>query len=222
MSRPRDATSVASRMVREPALNLFSAPRRLAWLICPCSGTAGKPRLRSMMARRCAALHVDTNTMAVLPANSFSTYVRYTSLYLAGMKMYCCTSVFTVVYLDDTSTLTGSTSDARCSLATLAVMVAENKNVRRSRGITCKILSSSSSKSIDSILSASSSTRNLMVRRLKPLVFSMWSTRRPGVPITTCGFFASATACDTMSTPPTTTHDLSPRPAPSASNCSPI
>lgn len=47
-------------------------------------------------------------------------------------------------------------------------------------------------------------TRYLIVRKLKPLVFDRWSTRRPGVPTTMCGRFAKAIACAIMSTPPTT------------------
>ena len=78
------------------------------------------------------------------------------------------------------------------------------------------------------ILSASSMTRYRSDRRLNPLVFSRWSTSRPGVaemeqksfslrmrqhmewndgglPITICGFLASTRACVIMSMPPTTT-----------------
>ncbi len=96
------------------------------------------------------------------------------------------------------------------------------------------------SKSMLSILSASSITRNLRERRLKPFVFSRWSTRRPGVavrgcgysvwynnqsidlPMIMCGFLARLRDCVTMSTPPTITLTLTPIPAPKASNCSPI
>ena len=46
MSRPREATSVATRMLRSPVLNLLRAARRLGWDICPWIGTAPKPRLR--------------------------------------------------------------------------------------------------------------------------------------------------------------------------------
>ena len=52
MSRPREATSVATRMLRSPLLNLLSAPRRLGWLMWPWMGTAPKPRLRSSSAMR--------------------------------------------------------------------------------------------------------------------------------------------------------------------------
>ena len=59
------------------------------------------------------------------------------TLCLAGMKRYCCRSVSTVRYFTSTSTLTGFSRQARCSLATLLVMVAENSWVLRSLGITC-------------------------------------------------------------------------------------
>ena len=61
-------------------------------------------------------------------------------------------------YLAATSILTGSLSDARCSLATLLVIVAENRNVRRTVGMTLRILLISSSKSMCKRRSASSMT----------------------------------------------------------------
>lgn len=66
----------------------------------------------------------------------------------------------------------------------------------------------------------SSRMRNLTDLRLKPLVFSRWSTSRPGVAITTCGLRARAMACVIMSTPPTTHAVFSPMPVPNASNTS--
>mmetsp|Transcript_102027 Transcript_102027/g.283984 ORF Transcript_102027/g.283984 Transcript_102027/m.283984 type:complete len:234 (-) Transcript_102027:55-756(-) len=101
-------------------------------------------------------------------------------------------------------------------------MVAENRKVFRSRGTTSRILSRASSKSMESRRSASSMTRYLMVRRWKPLVFSRWSTKRPGEATTTCGRLASAMPCVTMSRPPTITAVCSLMPLPMASNCSPI
>ena len=54
------------------------------------------------------------------------------SLNLNGTNMNCWRSVDTVWYLASASTLTGSRKHARCSLATLLVMVAENSCVLRS------------------------------------------------------------------------------------------
>ena len=54
------------------------------------------------------------------------------TLCLAGMKRYCWRRVSTVEYLVATSTLTGSDRQARCSLATLVVMVALKSCVLRS------------------------------------------------------------------------------------------
>lgn len=116
----------------------------------------------------------------------------------------------------DTSSLTGSRNEARCSLATLVVIVAENKYVcRLSLGITLRILSMTGPKSRSSNLSASSMTcvwksisqlqprardhacqgltKYLSPLKLNPFVFSKWSCSRPGVATITCGFFASAT-----------------------------
>ena len=67
------------------------------------------------------------------------------------------------------------------------------------------MLLTSSPKSIFNIRSASSITRYFTERSEKPLVFSRWSTRRPGVAMTTWGFLASARACVIMSMPPTIT-----------------
>lgn len=61
-------------------------------------------------------------------------------------------------HFDDTSTRTGLFKLARCSFATLVVMVAENKYVFRSFGITLRILSMMGPKSISSSRSASSMT----------------------------------------------------------------
>ena len=61
-------------------------------------------------------------------------------------------------HLDETSTLIGLFKLARCSLSTLVVMVAENKNVFRSLGMTLRILSMIGPKSISSNRSASSMT----------------------------------------------------------------
>mmetsp|Transcript_15924 Transcript_15924/g.28289 ORF Transcript_15924/g.28289 Transcript_15924/m.28289 type:complete len:239 (+) Transcript_15924:752-1468(+) len=138
------------------------------------------------------------------------------------MKRYSWRSVSTVVYLEATSTLTGLLRHARCSLATLLVIVAENNCVRRSLGITLRIWSISSSKSIFSRRSASSRMKWRSARRLNPFVLARWSTTRPGVPTITCGRFASAIACAIMSTPPTSAAHLTPMPLPNASNCSPI
>ena len=71
------------------------------------------------------------------PLRAQSQQPKDPTLCLAGMKRYCCRSVSTVRYLTSTSTLTGFSRQARCSLATLLVMVAENSCVRRSLGITC-------------------------------------------------------------------------------------
>lgn len=64
--------------------------------------------------------------------------------------------------------------------------------MRRSRGRTLRILSRMGPKSRSRSLSASSMTRYFRFRREKPLVFSRWSSNRPGVATTICGFFPRA------------------------------
>ena len=49
-STDRLATSVATRTLRPPLLNLASAPNRALWLSWPCNGTAGNPNVRMMIA----------------------------------------------------------------------------------------------------------------------------------------------------------------------------
>eukprot|EP00967_Tisochrysis_lutea_P069143 scaffold90789_cov30-Tisochrysis_lutea.AAC.2 len=68
--------------------------------------------------------------------------------------MYCWINVRTVAYFEDTSTFTGFVKEARCNFFTLDVIVAENSKVLRSRGMACKIVSSSFSKSMLRSLSA--------------------------------------------------------------------
>lgn len=97
----------------------------------------------------------------------------------------------------------GLEREARWSDSTLELSVAEKRYVRRSRGRTLRILSRIGPKSMSRSLSASSMTRCLRPRREKPLVFSRWSSNRPGVATTMCGFFPSAMDCETMSIPPT-------------------
>lgn len=74
-----EATSVHISTERLLFLNLLRAARRLFCDICPCSGTAARPRLRSNSAVRSAPAHVATNTMNELPDISFRMWTRYTS-----------------------------------------------------------------------------------------------------------------------------------------------
>ncbi|OMH82387.1 hypothetical protein AX774_g4126 [Zancudomyces culisetae] len=128
----------------------------------------------------------------------------------------------TVEYFDDTSIFTGFFSDARWSFATFVVIVAENKYVLRSIGISRRIFSIFGPKSISSSRSASSITKYLSVFSENPLVFSKWSCNLPGVHTTICGFFESAIACVTISIPPTITAHRAPMVDPNASNVSAI
>ena len=61
-------------------------------------------------------------------------------------------------YFLETSTRTGFSRLARCNFATLVVIVAENKNVFLSFGMTLRILSMAGPKSISNRRSASSIT----------------------------------------------------------------
>lgn len=72
-------------------------------------------------------------------------------------------------HFEDTSTRIGLFRLARCSLSTLVVIVAENRNVFRSFGITFRILSMIGPKSMSSSLSASSITYNSQLGACKEL-----------------------------------------------------
>lgn len=65
------ATSVDIKIERFFALNLVSAANRLFCDICPCNGTAVKPKLRNIKAVRIVLLHVEQKIMKLFPANSF-------------------------------------------------------------------------------------------------------------------------------------------------------
>ena len=128
----------------------------------------------------------------------------------------------TVLYFVFTSIFTGFYKDARSSLATFDVIVAENKNVFRSFGIYPRIKLIYFSKSILKSLSASSKIKNPNFFIWNPFVFAKWSATRPGVPTITCGFLERAIAYDTISKPPTKTAVLNPIKDPIASNYSEI
>jgi len=91
MSNPLLATSVARRMFLSPVLKELRAPNRFAWSIFPCIGRAGNPKLRSMKASRCAALHVATKTMIEFPIMCVSHFFKrgkFTSAYKEIIVVY--------------------------------------------------------------------------------------------------------------------------------------
>ena len=67
------------RIELQHTLNLLSAPRRLFCDICPLSGIAVNPKLRSMSASFKVALQVEQNMMKELPAISFTIFTKYIS-----------------------------------------------------------------------------------------------------------------------------------------------
>lgn len=64
----RAATSVATRISREPALNLLSAPRRADCDSWPCRGIAPNPSVRRRIANRWVSLTVLVKIMVEWPA----------------------------------------------------------------------------------------------------------------------------------------------------------
>lgn len=104
-----------------------------------------------------------------------------------------------------------------------SVIVAVNRRVCRFSGILLNITSKSSVKVSESSRSASSITRYLiLLKSAAPELLCIWSLRRPGVAITTCGRRDNSRACCIMSSPPTTTVSLMFTPLPRTLNCSAI
>ena len=121
--------------------------------------------------------------------------------YLPVSQLIQCVIVVEADF-EDTSTLMGFDRLALCSLATLVVIVAENRYVFLSFGMTLRILSMIGPKSISRSRSASSNTllegfsstphrkemkrltRYFNERNENPLVFSRWSISLPGVATT--------------------------------------
>jgi len=132
------------------------------------------------------------------------------------MNRYDCKSVETVLCSVDAEILMGFDKQARCSDSILLDMVAENRYVVLFGNIF-RILASNGPKSRSSSLSASSRTRYFNCRSEKPLVFSKWSSRRPGVATTICGFFPNTIAYETMSSPPINNAERTDTKAPKAS-----
>ena len=87
VSRCEKFAPILERIELQHTLNLFSAPRRLFCDICPLSGIAVNPKLRSMSASFKVALQVEQNMMKELPAISFTIFTKYISLNLRGMNM---------------------------------------------------------------------------------------------------------------------------------------
>jgi hypothetical protein len=137
----------------------------------------------------------------VCPALSFTRWARWTSFCFWGVNMYDCNRVETVCRSDDVGTRMGSDKQALCKDSTLLDRVAEKRNVILF-GNVFRILSTIGPKSRSSSLSASSKTRYFRSRSENPLVFSRWSSKRPGVATRICGFFPSPIAYITISTPP--------------------
>ncbi|KAL1997608.1 hypothetical protein VTN02DRAFT_1333 [Thermoascus thermophilus] len=173
--------------------------------------------------------------LPALPSVDSRTW-RKASRCVMGTCRYVCFSVGGTLAWSSVAisvTKTGGLLAARgidLSARTSGVTVAVNRSVWRSLGGGSADRHVSTSGSmlpgpLASIRSASSSTT--MRTRFRPQMVSapevwMWSARRPGVAMTTCGRCESAMACGRMSVPPVTRIGLRFCGAEMALNCSKI
>ena len=179
MSRPRAATSVATRIRARPALNASSAFCRCAWLLLPWMATAGRPDFSSCSAKRlqpCLVLP-NTSTWSVWRADRMSTSRSRLLAESTGCARW--TMVSAMVFCAATSTCFGDCMYSNASALMRASNVAENSSVCRCFGTRPMIRFICGRKPMSSMRSASSSTRTSTASSLA-WPASMWSSRRPG------------------------------------------
>ena len=82
MSRPRAATSVATRIGTRPPLNASITPSREPWVMSPCSARTFMPRSRSVRKSWSQRIFVRTNTIAWSGCSARSTSTSFSALSL--------------------------------------------------------------------------------------------------------------------------------------------
>lgn len=159
-SKPRDATSVATRMRHSPVLNLCNASDRSCWVLSPC-----KQYERKFMALR---FFVSSSQPALLlakintrPSSAIAFRFAMSQGHLA--RSFCKTTAICRISslawpICPIVIFTGSVSTSSASASIRRRKVAENMSVCRSGRICPMIERSCGSKPISNIRSASSST----------------------------------------------------------------
>mmetsp|Transcript_3311 Transcript_3311/g.7067 ORF Transcript_3311/g.7067 Transcript_3311/m.7067 type:complete len:260 (-) Transcript_3311:481-1260(-) len=205
MSRPREATSVATRTVASPRLNSRSTACRSACVLSPWMAATGfDARLESAAANSSADALVEAKTSTV---PCFTKWSRrrssHSSLYGASgsTSTTCVTSSLASPALP-TTTRTGSASASRARRSKLARKVAEKSSVWRSGRTWPSSERTCGSKPIENIRSASSRTTKVTRSVRMPPFIRTSSSSLPGVPTATSAPLLSSRNCSCLLTPP--------------------
>mmetsp|Transcript_17543 Transcript_17543/g.40146 ORF Transcript_17543/g.40146 Transcript_17543/m.40146 type:complete len:253 (+) Transcript_17543:740-1498(+) len=215
MSRPRDATSVATRSGVAPFLKLRSVSCRSACVRSPwIASTRCGVRSVSLRASSSDALLVETK-MSTVPCltkcgSRASSQLHLNSTF-SKTSTTCVMSSFASPACP-TDTRTGSVSTSRASRSRFGLNVAEKRSVCLS-GRTCASSERTcASKPSENILSASSSTTYVIRIALMPPFMRISSMSRPGVPTATSAPAFSSRNCSCLPTPPKAPMQRSPKP----------
>mmetsp|Transcript_1556 Transcript_1556/g.3626 ORF Transcript_1556/g.3626 Transcript_1556/m.3626 type:complete len:218 (-) Transcript_1556:699-1352(-) len=206
MSRPRAATSVATRIEQEPVLNCCSTQSRSPCCLSPWMARAGHPSWRMLLVRTSQLRFVSQKMMIFDP--SLSTIC---SMILASRRGFsesshtstCCLTVLTAlrVLLPTCVRTVSFCRKSRAMPSTSLGHVAVKKSVWRSGRICPTIFRICGSNPMSSMRSASSRVRNLISAR-RTLPRSMKSTRRPGAATTMSAPCSTARSWSRMFSPP--------------------
>ena len=180
-SRPRAATSVATRMSRRPDLSWSMVRSRWFWAMSPLMAAAVKPRARSFSASSSVSCLVRTKTIIASNSSTSRTRVSASSLLRWAVMRNRWRMLSAVRVCDLTVISCGSSRYCLDRRRIAAGMVAENSATCLSSGVSARMRSTSSWKPMLSISSASSSTRKRR-SEMSSEPFSRWSMTRPGVP----------------------------------------
>mmetsp|Transcript_8319 Transcript_8319/g.31104 ORF Transcript_8319/g.31104 Transcript_8319/m.31104 type:complete len:315 (+) Transcript_8319:240-1184(+) len=207
MSRPRAATSVATRCDASPTRKLSSAARRMVWVKSPCNSAVFIPESPIRIFSRCAQIFVRAKTIVFVVNVRVTRDSRCASLFAAApgrSRRTSSTKVPGVVPIWSALSRAGFFMENSAKSSTPEVSVALKRSVCRRRGQCLKISRISSRNPISKSRSASSSTRAARSSSPTLWVFRTWSISRPGVATTISGRVRSDAACTVALKPPTT------------------
>mmetsp|Transcript_46633 Transcript_46633/g.107722 ORF Transcript_46633/g.107722 Transcript_46633/m.107722 type:complete len:241 (-) Transcript_46633:434-1156(-) len=209
MSRPRWATSVATRTLALPCLNAHSAWSRSRWSMSPCRQTMGAPARASVECILEAARFVLVKMSAAPPVDWSNGKITSSKCLILSLSprifTMCCWMSALVVWASELPTwmCVGCCVKVSATCFTSRGQVA----VKRAVCLSCgRYLASSltcGSKPMSSMRSASSSTKYTQALILTELSLKK-SFRRPGVATTHCGPFIRLRICGPRGAPPKT------------------
>mmetsp|Transcript_3972 Transcript_3972/g.11944 ORF Transcript_3972/g.11944 Transcript_3972/m.11944 type:complete len:215 (-) Transcript_3972:587-1231(-) len=185
-SRPRAATSVATRHFTRPERKPSMTESRVFCPMSPCSAAAPRAASLSLATNSSHSFFVEVKTRVLpkCPACTLQRSPMQSPRMDPGQLMHLCLILEFVALLSPwlvTSIQTGSLRCFSTRALTHLGSVAEKRSVcSLSRGKACKMLSTSSWNPMDSISSASSNTATRQQER-STVCRRMWSSKRPGV-----------------------------------------